>query len=114
MASSVIFLSTSNKTAKTPRHISLLNGVEGAHDGGIPGGLLGIEVRTLFWTGDREASIPKTPTKRDNTPIILLVLAGMAALSTLAGYFFKPTQSGVVISTYPTTQSPAIGDMKTP
>jgi hypothetical protein len=56
----------------------------------------------------------KTSTKRDNTPIILLVLAGMAALSTLAGYLLKPNQSGAVISTQPTTQSPATGDTKTP
>jgi hypothetical protein len=88
VAALAIFLSPSNKTAKTPRRISL--------------------------SSDREASIPKTPTKRDNTPIILLVVAGVAALSTLAGYILKPNQSGAVTSTDPTTQSPATGDTKTP
>ena len=50
--------------------------------------------------------MPKTPTKKDNAPIIMLVLVGVAALSMLAGYFFKPNRA--VISTQPTTQSSAI------
>jgi hypothetical protein len=55
--------------------------------------------------------MPNTPTKRDNTPIIMLVLAGVAALSMLAGYFLKPNEKSVT-STQPTTQSPATGDTK--
>ena len=54
---------------------------------------------------------PKTRTKGDNTPIIMmLVLAGVAALSMLAGYFLKPNQSRNLIMTQPTTQSPATGE----
>src|SRR5262245_32610581 len=48
----------------------------------------------------------ETRTKRDNAPIIIFVLAVVAALSVLAGYLFKPNQSGAVTSTHPTTQSP--------
>jgi hypothetical protein len=55
-----------------------------------------------------EASMPTTPEKSNNTLIIVLVLAGVAALSILAGYFFKPNQSGDVTSTQQTTQSPAL------
>jgi hypothetical protein len=57
-----------------------------------------------------EASMPTTPEKSNNTLIIVLVLAGVAALSILAGYFFKPNQSGDVTSTQQTTQSPATGE----
>jgi hypothetical protein len=55
-----------------------------------------------------EASMSKTPAKRDL--IIMLVLAVVTALSMLAGYFFKPNQSGDVTSTQQTTQSPATGE----
>ena len=58
-------------------------------------------------TKDMEASMPKTTAKRDNAPIIMLVLAGVAALSMLAGYVFRPNQSRDLIVTHPTTQSPA-------
>ena len=61
--------------------------------------------------GGSEA-VPETRTKRDNAPIIIFVLAVVAALSMLAGYFFKPNQSGVVTSTQP-TQAPPTGDAKT-
>jgi len=54
--------------------------------------------------------VKKTPTKRDNAPIIMLVLAVVAALSMLAGYVFKPNQSRDLIMTQPTTQSPATGE----
>ena len=59
-----------------------------------------------------EASMSKTPAKKDNALIMMLVLAVVAALSMLAGYFFKPNQSGDLIMTLPTTQSPATGDAK--
>jgi len=59
-------------------------------------------------TDDMEASMSKTPAKRDNALIMMLVLAVVAALSMLAGYFFKPNQS--LIMTLPTTQSPATGE----
>ena len=52
----------------------------------------------------------KTPAKRDNALIIILVLAVVAALSMLAGYFFRPNQSRDVTSTQPTTQSPATSE----
>ena len=52
----------------------------------------------------------KTPVKRDNTLIIILVLAVVTALSVLAGYLLKPNQSGIVTMTLPTTQSPATGE----
>jgi hypothetical protein len=51
-----------------------------------------------------------TPTKRDNTLIIILVPAVVTALSMLAGYFLKPNQSGELTSTQPTTQSPTNGE----
>ena len=51
-----------------------------------------------------KASMPETPAKRDNAPIMMLVLAGVAALAMLAGYFLKPHQSGAVTSTQPITQ----------
>src|SRR5262245_43397663 len=60
--------------------------------------------------GDMEASMSKTPTKRDNALIVMLVLAVVAALSMLAGYFFRPNQSGDLTMTQPTTQSPATGE----
>ena len=59
---------------------------------------------------DMKASMPETPAKRDNAPIMMLVLAGVAALAMLAGYFLKPHQSGAVTSTQPITQSPATGE----
>jgi hypothetical protein len=37
--------------------------------------------------GDMEASMSKTPAKRDNALIIILVLAVVTALSMLAGFF---------------------------
>ena len=52
----------------------------------------------------------QTPAKRDRALSIMLVLAVVAALSMLAGYFFKPNQSGDVTSTQQTTQSPATGE----
>jgi len=61
-------------------------------------------------TKDMKASMPETPAKRDNAPIMMLVLAGVAALAMLAGYFLKPHQSGAVTSTQPITQSPATGE----
>jgi len=59
-------------------------------------------------TKDMEASMPKTTAKRDNTRIIVLVLAGVAALAMLAGYLLKPNQSGAV--THLTSQSSATGE----
>ena len=59
--------------------------------------------------------MPKTPTKKDHAPIIMLVLAGVAAFSTLAGYLLKSqNQNGAVISTQLTTESPATDDAKVP
>jgi hypothetical protein len=59
--------------------------------------------------------MPNTPTKRDNTLTIGLVLAGVVAVLILAGsVFFKADQSGDVTSTQPTTESPTTGDTKTP
>jgi flagellar basal body-associated protein FliL len=64
----------------------------------------------MFWTGDMEASMSKTPAKRDNALIIILVLAVVTALSMLAGFFWKSNQSGELTSTQPTTKSPATGE----
>src|SRR5262245_63800972 len=55
-------------------------------------------------------TVPETRTKRDNAPIIIFVLAVVAALSMLAGYVFRPNQSQDLIMTQPTTQSPATGE----
>ena len=52
----------------------------------------------------------KTPAKRDNALIIILVLAVVTALSMLAGFFWKSNQSAELTSTQPTTQSPATGE----
>src|SRR5262245_58245383 len=60
---------------------------------------------------DETEAAPENRTKGDDTPIIMmLVLAGVAALSMLAGYFLKPNQSRNLIMTQPTTQSPANGE----
>ena len=52
----------------------------------------------------------KTPARKDNALIMMLVLAVVAALSMLAGYVFRPNQSRDLIMTQPTTQSPATGE----
>ena len=57
-----------------------------------------------------EASVSKTPAKKDNALIMMLLLAVVAALSMLAGYVFRPNQSRDLIMTQPTTQSPATGE----
>ena len=59
---------------------------------------------------DGSEAVSETRTKRDNAPIIIFVLAVVAALSMLAGYFLKPNQSRAVTSTQPTIQSPATGE----
>ena len=52
----------------------------------------------------------KTPAKKDNALIMMLVLAVVAALSMLAGYVFRPNQSRDLIMTQPTAQSSATGE----
>jgi hypothetical protein len=60
--------------------------------------------------------MPNTPTERNNTLTIGLVLAGVVAILILAGsLFFKPEQKAVdVTPTQPSTESPTTGDTKTP
>ena len=64
----------------------------------------------MFWTGEHGGFHVRNSRKKDNTLIIILVLAVVTALSILAGFFWKSNQSGELTSTQPTTQSPATGE----